>query len=328
LHHPENGLRSGRIAVALLLPVSLLALETQVIPDREMQKHRVSMATLFYGSLSDAPLRTMDFVVTRDLDGAPIAEGRGKSGQIWRITLPPAIRGLWMAGRPGKRTYYFAGYTGGAGMAPDTWILAISLDEHRLPVPFDLRTFSGYDANGIKDLVELDGTEPVLLQQTWLENDLIPDQRSGYYITNAYRQEGVYWYRADGPHGSGSFPAFEKWAKLPGTRPELVRASYVPSRLNADRGNDPRAGVQARISAVDERGIHATGQMGCKLESVNVIVNDSARGRRIEVGYFYGSSPGTLLPEIARHHNLTTFTGLYRWPAERSCTASIAWTTF
>jgi hypothetical protein len=67
---------------------------------------------------------------------------------------------------------------------------------------------AAYDSKGISDLLNLDGTGPQLLQQSWEETH--PGERSGYYITMLYQQRGLYWYRADGRHGSRSFPLFEK----------------------------------------------------------------------------------------------------------------------
>ena len=98
----------------------------------------------------------------KEADLSLVARGRDKTGKAWRAILPPALRGLWMTVQDGSRTYYFAGYTGAAGMAPDTWILALSFDDRGRPVPFYVSTRSAYDARGIKDLLNLDTDGPVL----------------------------------------------------------------------------------------------------------------------------------------------------------------------
>ena len=242
--------------------------------------------------------------------------------------LPPAIRGLWFVGNGLSRTYYFAGYTGGAGMAPDSWILAVSFDEKARPSSFHIRSHGAYDANGIKDLLQLGAGNPILLQQTWLENKRKAAARSGYYITSAYRQKGVFWYMTSALYESIRFTAFERWVlPLPETVPELVSAPDLPKESSTEYGNDPTSGTQTRIVAVDEHRIQTGPELNCNLEFINVVVLDSVRGRDIEVGYFYPSSPGTLLPVIARQHAATILSGLNRWPNTR-CTAAIAWAHF
>jgi hypothetical protein len=209
-------------------------------------------------------------------------------------------------------------------MAPATWVLALSFDEQGRPVPFYVMGNATYDSNGIDDVVDLDGTGPELLQQNWAETNWMPDARSGYYITTLYQQRGVYWYRTDGQHGTRTFPLYEKWAILPNTRPRLVAAPELSGWLS-DYGNDPRSGVRARILGVDERGIHVGSELGWELEFVEAVVRDSSTGREIEAGHFYASSPGALLPAIARARLPVTFTGVNRWPRAHRCTASIIW---
>jgi hypothetical protein len=213
-------------------------------------------------------------------------------------------------------------------MAPDSWILAVSFDEKARPSPFHIRSYAAYDANGIKDLLQLSAGNPILLQQTWFENNWKAAARSGYYITSAYRQKGVFWYKTSTSYESITFPAFERWVlPLPETEPELVSAPDLPKESSTEYGNDPTSGTQTRIVAVDEHRIQTGPELNCNLEFIDVVVLDSVRGRDIEVGYFYPSSPGTLLPVIARQHAATILTGLNRWPNAR-CTAAIAWAHF
>jgi len=325
----KGALRAIAVMVAFFSGVAGLALETKLLPDAEIQKRRVPMSTVFFANLPATPVRTPDFTLTTDREGTPVAQGRDKTGNAWRIMLPPAIRGLWLVGNGPGRTYYFAGYTGGAGMAPDSWILAVSFDDKARPSPFHIRSYAAYDAKGIKDLLQFSAGNPILLQQTWLENNWKPAARSGYYITSAYHQKGVFWYKTSASYDSISFPAFERWVlPLPETAPELVSAPDLPSGSNTDYGNDPTSGTQTRIVGVDEHGIQTGPELNCNLEFIDVLVLDSARGRDIEVGYFSPSNPGTLLPVIARQHAASIFTGLNRWPNAHGCTAAIAWAHF
>ncbi len=304
------------------LTVAALGLDTPAIPNSEIQKRRVPMTALT-GDPLVAPVRTPDFVLSMREDGSPVVKGLDDAGRPWRMVLPPAIRGSWVTTQNRRRTYFFAGYTGGAGMAPDTWILVMAFDPKGRPIPFFLRTYAGYDAKGIRDLLEFDASGQVLLQQTWLETHWMPHERSGYFVTNAYCRQGHYWYRADGNHGQISFPLFEKWAGLPNTRPEIVGSPNLPKERNPDYGNDPRFGTRATILGVDQHRIHTGPELGCDLEFVDVVVADSPRGREMEV--IDPTIPDTLLPTLARRRKLTTFTGLYRWPNSKTCTAAIAW---
>ncbi len=236
------------------------------------------------------------------------------------------MRGAWESNRGGFRTYFFAGYTAGAGMAPDTWIVALSFDEHGRPIPFYMTTYGApYDEQGIKDLVDLDADGPVLLQRNGSRTNLGSQIESAVYFTTAYQQRGDYWYRADGRHGSNVFPIFEKWALLQNSQPERVASSPDLVQLRSDYGNNPKSGIETRIVGLDDRGIHAE-QLRCELQFINVIVQDSQAGRQIEVGYARDS--GELLPEIARRRARVTLTGVRRWPDNRTCDASTVWANF
>jgi len=316
-------LRPASICLVLLTAVTAFSLETQVIPASDLQK-RVPMTTVFYqpASFNPPPIRTPDFLITMLEDGSRLVCGRDKSGKPWRAVLPATTDGLWKTGVNGTSTYYFAGRTGGAGMAPTTWVLALSFDEQARPVPFYVISYAAYDSNGIIDILNLNGTGPELLQQNWAETHWMPDARSGYYITTLYQQRGIYWYRTDGRHGARTFPLYEKWAILPNTQPKLVDAPELSGRL-PDYGNDPRTGIRARIMSIDKHGIHAEPKFGCELESIDLVIEDSQSGRQIEAGYSIASSP--LLAEIAHHRLPVTFTGVNRWPNTDLCYASIVW---
>jgi hypothetical protein len=221
--------RATWISLLLLIAVTAFSLETRVIPASDLKK-RVLMAAVFYERASfNPPVRTSDFLVTELEDGSKLARGRDKSGKTWRAVLPAATRGLWKTDVNGTRTYYFAGYTGGAGMAPDTWILALSFDEQGKPVPFCVTTsHADYDRKGIADILNLDGTGPELLQQNWGGPNWMPGERSGYYITTLYQQRGLYWYRTDGHHGTRTFPLYEKVGQ---SSKHVPSASRSPSAI-------------------------------------------------------------------------------------------------
>lgn len=320
--HSSVASRATWISLSLLIAVTAFSLETHVIPASDLRK-RVPMTTVFYDRATfNPPIRTPDFLVTELEDGSKLVRGRDKSGKSWRAAIPAAIRGLWKTEVNETRTYYFAGYTGGAGMAPDTWILVLSFDEQAKPVPFYVTTsHADYDNKGISDVLNLDGTGPELLQQSWAETN--PNERSGYYITTLYQQRGIYWYRTDGQHGAKTFPLYEKWARLP-NKPHLVDPPELSTYLS-DYGNDPRTGIRSRILSIDKHGIHTGPELGCELESIGMAVEDSKSGRQIEADYSLESSP--LLAEIARAHLPVTFTGVKRWPNTDQCYASIVWAT-
>ena len=295
------------IPLLLLTAVAALSLDTQVIPDSDVHK-RVPMTRLF-SDLTESPVRTADFSVTRGPDESVLVQGKR-----WRAVLSPAIRGLWETNSNGRRTYYFAGYTGGAGMAPGTWLLILSFDKRGRPVPFYIVGRAHYDSRGIEDVLNLDGMGPEILQQDWVETNWMPDARSGYYITTLYQQSGLYWYRSDGRHGQSSFPLYEKWAIIANTKPESVTGPGLPQGVLADYGNDPRAGVRARVQSSDGHQIQAGSELGCKLDSVGLVVRDTRQGREMTV------DPSSLPADFQ-----ATFTGVRRWPNSDLCSASIMW---
>jgi hypothetical protein len=75
--------------------------------------------------------------------------------------------------------------------------------------------------------------------------------------------------------------------------------------------------------SIDKHGIHTRPELGCELESIDLIIEDSKNGREIEAGYLSTSSP--LLTGIARARLPETFTGLNRWPGTDLCSASAVW---
>ena len=150
--------------VPLLLLIAIVAafsLDTQVVPDSDLRK-RVPMTTVFYqDSAHPKAVRAADFTVTRDVDESVVAQGKR-----WRAVLSPATHGLWETDLNVRRTYYFSGYTGGAGMAPSTWLLILSFDERGRPVPFYLVGRAHYDSQGIADVLNLDGTRRSCFSKT------------------------------------------------------------------------------------------------------------------------------------------------------------------
>ena len=180
------------------------------------------------------------------------------TGPGWRVELPDAARGAW---KGDGRSYYFTAYSGGAGFAPATWMLAIRFDEKGMPVPFVC-----YTHGSIGDVVDLEGRGPQLLvQEYWgsFWND------PGHYVTTLYEARGAHWYRADGRHGAHAFPAFERWSvRTPNQRPLLVAPLKKAVR---DLSNDPAQGVRLPTA-------------GCRSLFVDVEVEDGPSGRRIAPG--------------------------------------------
>ena len=314
------------IGCALLLSFVASCLGTNVISRKDLRK-RVRVANLFYNRF-DSPLRADDFVVTKMDDGIPLVEGFDTSKKRWRATLTPALRGIWKADLYGARSYYFAGYTGVVDMAPSTWIFVIAFDDQRRPVPFYITTQDAdYDRSGIKELLNLDGTGPQLLQQEWEEVNWMPNARSGYFITSLYQQRGLYWYRSDRRHGEKKYPIYEEWAMVPKAKLKMVDPSTLPQDWSTDYTSDPATGVHTRIAGLDNRGIHLGPELGCDLRSWNVVVRDSAAGRDIEAGYFHTKRPGRLLTLVSRDQMSVSLTGIKRWRDNRGCAASIIWAT-
>lgn len=304
-------MRAALILLLFLIAIAAFSLDTQVIPDSDLRR-RVPMTTVFYqNSDLTRTVRTSDFTVTRRPDESVLVQGKR-----WRADLSPAMQGLWETNSNGHRTYYFAGYTGGAGMAPGTWLLILSLDERGRPIPFYIVGRAQYDSRGISDVLNLDGTGSELLQQDWVETNWKPDSRSGYYVTTLYQQRGLYWYRTDGKHGQSLFPLYEKWAIIPNTKPELVTGPQFPQGFLADYGNDPRSGVRARVQSRDGRQLNVGPELGCKLNFDPLVVRDTRDGRQMR------TDPSSLPTDFQ-----AIFTGVRRWPNSDLCSASIMWVT-
>ena len=180
-------MRITPLSSAFLLAVTAFCLETKLILPGELRR-QVPMTAITDFKQIPLSVRTPDFLLTSGGTGPPFSlQGRDKQGRRWRVTLRDASRRAWRSDAKGVRTYYFAGYTGAAGSGPVTWILALSFDELGRPVPFFVTTHGSYDAGGIQDVLDLDGTGPELLVQSYWGN-IMDDP--GYYVTTLYRQRG------------------------------------------------------------------------------------------------------------------------------------------
>jgi hypothetical protein len=208
-------------------------------------------------------------------------------------------------------------------MAPDSWVIALSFDDKGRPQPFHMLSNHARDANGIRDLLQLDSASPLLLHQYWLEK-WIGFFRAGYYVTSAYRQRGPYWYKVNGVFGQVTFPAVEHLPEL-GAKPRLVPAPDLDYNWDRDLGNDPRLGLQTKIVGIAKDRIKTDPDLGCDSISINVLVLDSRRGREIEVVELSSEELTGMLPNIAHRPVAATLTGLHHWPKSRNCSASIAW---
>jgi hypothetical protein len=296
-----------------LLAITGLCLETNLLTTQETQK-RVPMTHISDFVKWPISVRTPDFVLTSsEPPGPPFSlRGHDKRGRPWKVILQDAARKAWQSVDRGLRTYYFAGYTGAAGSGPGTWILVLSFDDVGQPVPFYVITHGS-----IEDVVNLDGSGPELLEQDYW-GSMMDDP--GYYVTVLYRQEGYYWRRSDGRHGAHMFPAFEKWSVMWKDRPAELTANPHPQRPVRDSSNDPAEGIHTTISSAQGSSIRVTPAVGCKEVDVQVLVTDSAKGRRIDLQPETGS-----LVNLARAHTSVSLTGLYRWPGGKDCDASIVW---
>ncbi len=259
-------------------------------------------------------VRTSEFLLTSRDAGPPfLLQGKDKRGRIWQVRLQDASRGAWRSEMNGRRTYYFAGYTGAAGMGPATWILALSFDQIGQPVPFFVETHGG-----IEDILDLDGTGPELLEQDYQGN--IRDD-PGYYVTTLYQQRGVYWYRSDGRHGAHDFPTSEEWSVMWKDQLALLKTPAVFKRAVHDSSNDPAGGTKTRIIRVGVyEDIHVRAESGCSIVTPSVIVWDTRAGRTIETE---GLKPA--LKTLAESQASVVLTGLYHLHIETDCHASILW---
>ncbi len=267
----------------------------------EELRKRIPMRSISDFSKFPLAVRTPDFVLTSTDVGPPfLLCGHDRRGIPWHVILRDAVRGAWKSTLPEPKTYYFAGYTGGAGSAPDTWILALSFDDEGRPVPFFVTTHGGYDANGIEDVLNLDGSGPELLEQSYwrnIRND------SGYYVTVLYQLRNLYWYRVDGRHGTHVFPAFERWSVTLKGRPAELVTTPLSNRSVRDSSNDPSAGVRAELTGAEENRVRVKPEAGCESVAVELSVTDSPKGRTIDLEPETGS-----LAILAKAHASVVFT--------------------
>ena len=265
--------------------------------------------------------RMPEFTFTTDDAKAHFSvRGQDKLGRPWVLNLRPALHGIWRSDEGDARTYYFAGYTGAAGMGPAMWLLALSFDDQGLPVPFYLVTYGQYDAGGIANLLNLDGGNPELLEQQYWGN-IMDDP--GYFVTTLYRKQGAYWHRADGLYGSHDFPTYELWSVTWRDRPaELVTGAPPTKQPLRNSGNDPATGLRTTVQRAQWNGIEPNG-LDCSFVGVDVVVIDTPGGRSIEM-----DDVENRLKQLADSRANVVLTGLYRWPnTSKSCDASILWAT-
>ncbi len=272
------------------------------------------------------PVTTPDFVA-RFSDDRIVLRGHDTTGHSWIATLPPSGRGIWRTGVGSKRTYYIVGYTGGNGIAPQTWVFAFAFDAQGKPIPFFVSSYSEYDENGLKDLLNLDGTGPQLIQQDWCDTHWDRSQtgmQSGLWLTTLYEQRNGYWYRNDGRHGLRTFPLYEKWSRWSPAQPQLVNNDSVPSRCTTDYGNDPAAGIKATISHFDDYEFQSEVNAGCRRFVASVVVRDSGRGREIEVE---DPQVGPLLRAVAKARRPVALSGISKSTLPEHCGVAVLWDT-
>jgi hypothetical protein len=301
------------LLLAPFLAIAACCLKTNLLLPSELRK-RVPMTEITDFTKSPLFVRTPDFLLASSDTGALFSlQGRDKRGRDWRVRLRDASRGAWRSETNGRRTYYFDGYTGAAGMAPATWILALSFDQIGRPVPFYITTHGG-----IEDILDLDGTGPELLVQDY-QGSMMDDP--GYYVTTLYQQRGLYWYRADGKHGAHIFPTSEEWSVMRKDQPAVLMTPPAFKRAVGDSSNDPAAGIRTRImSAGENNSIHITPSTGCSNVALAVLVWDTPVGRRIELEELNRS-----LKVLAQARATAVLTGLHHSLKSTECGASILW---
>ena len=305
------------VSLAVFLTATGLCLETNLLAPAEIQK-RISMREICNFEKLPISVRTRDFLLISSASEPLYSlQGKDRRGKRWLVILNDAARGAWSSDASGYRTYYFAGYTGAAGSGPATWILALSFDEIGRPVPFFVTTHGSYDATGIADLLDLDGSGPELLEQSYWGNMM---NDPGYYVTTLYRQRGPFWYRSDGRHGAHFFPAFEKWSAMWKNRPAELVAGAPFQQPVRDSSNNPAAGIRTRVLGANKYVIHVDPEIGCQVVRPAVSVTDSAAGRKVDLQ----PNPEELAA-LAAARSTAILTGLYRWPGGRECDASILW---
>lgn len=316
-------MRYPALALVLLYSTTALSLTTKVIPKTDLNK-RSPMVSIAPQWSVDASVKTPDFIVNFSNDRM-VVRGHDKANRPWRALLSPAGRGIWRTDNIGIRTYYFVGYTGAAGIGPPTWILALTFDAQGRPNPFYVAGYATYDAKGIQDLVDLDGSGPQLIQQDWCGTDwdhsTNPSQ-SGFWVTTLYEQRGGYWNRVDGRHGIRTFPLLEKWSRWSPTPPALVPTESAAGQCSADHGNEPTALDPATISQVNNYSVRANAEPDCGQFLPDVAVRDTAAGREIEV---QDQKVGRLLETIVRNRDSVVLSGFSGLPKRNYCRVSVLW---
>jgi hypothetical protein len=240
-------MRAAGLLFGLLAAGSGWGLSTELLTTAELRT-RVRPQRIADFNKTPFPVRTPHFTLTQG-EHFQLA-GRDKLGRAWSVQLPDAGIGAYRGVGAEQNTYYFHGYTGGAGFAPPTWILALSFDDSGRPVPFYFFT-----QGSMEDLFNLDGKGPQLLQQDYWGNFW---EDPGYYVTTLYEKRGAYWQRADGRHGTHTFPTFEKWSVRWEKKPALLVPKPVTEHAVKDFSNDPERGRRISLGVFDVGAIQDT----------------------------------------------------------------------
>lgn len=116
----------------------------------------------------------------------------------------------------GKEDLIVAIPTGGNGSAPSIHLLILLFDVRGRPIPSEFDGYFDYDAQGVKDLLDLnqDGRAELVRQSF---ND-------GYWITSLYEVRSAHWFPVQGKYGSRTYPLYTRFT----TRPN--RIATVPAR--------------------------------------------------------------------------------------------------
>jgi alpha-ketoglutarate-dependent taurine dioxygenase len=105
-------------------------------------------------------------------------------------------------------------------------------------------------------------------------------------------------------------------------RPAELTAERPAKGRVRDSSNDPALGIQTKIVGAEEHAVRVGPEVGCESVRAEVLVEDSADGREIDL---QPEAETEFLAELARAQTRVILTGLYRWPDGKECDASILW---
>lgn len=132
--------------------------------------------------------------------------GRDVNGKLWEVHASPHMAGsLYQADldRDGQADLIYASLTGGVGMSPNAYLLLLLRDRDQRPVALEIEGYSNFDANGLDELLDLDGDGRAELVRQ--------DYDDGYWVTSLYEFRANRAHRIQGSHGGRIFPLYTRF---------------------------------------------------------------------------------------------------------------------